>query len=116
MGRSKRTPFAAWETAKTDGIEERYIRLGNSQMSTGILRRLNGTAFKLYCYMKLESGGKRDFEFPRAKVKQILSNDGFYYALDELIEAGLIEIVENNANIRKPNIYRFSDKWRTLEK
>lgn len=115
MGRSKRTPFAAWETTKTDGIEERYIRFGNSQMSTGTLRRLGGAAFKLYAYMKLESGGKRDFEFPRVKVAQILTTGTFYRALDELIEAGLVEIVENNANIRKPNLYRFSDKWRTLE-
>ena len=32
MARQKKTPFPAWQTCKTDGIENRYIRLGNSQL------------------------------------------------------------------------------------
>lgn len=111
--RNKKTPFPPWQTCKADGIEARYIRLSNSQLSCRSMQKLPLSAFKLYVYMLLESGGHPTFEFPHAKASKILSNDGFRKALSALIEAGFVEIEQANANLRKPNIYRFSDRWKT---
>lgn len=112
MAKRKKTPFAPWETTKIDGIEKRYIRMGNSQMLHTITLNLNHATFRVYVYMKLESGGKSTFTFPRSKYKKFVSAGGFDRAVKELCEAGLIEVVERNANLRKPNVYRFSDAWK----
>ena len=111
MSRGKKTPFAVWETTKTDGIEERYIRNGNSFMLHEATLSLSHAAFRVYQYMKLESGGKMVFEFPYSKYKRIVSKDGFQSSLKELVEKGFIDIKERRANLRKPNIYSFSTRW-----
>lgn len=113
MARTKKTPFAPWESAKPNGIENRYIRLGNSLLCHPTVQGLNPLAFKILTYMKLESAGRVEFEFPHAKFIKIASKGGFQKAVKELVAAGLIEITEKNANLRIPNKYRFSDKWKT---
>ena len=80
------------------------------------MQELNPLPFKIYTFMLLESGGKLEFEFPRSKYKKIASNDGFQKALAELVRVGLIEIVSKNANLRKPNKYRFSIRWKDTVK
>ena len=95
-----------------DGIEERYIRIGNSQMLHPIVLNLTHSAYRVYSYMKLESGGKPVFIFPRSKWKSFISPDGFQKAKTELCKAGLIEVEQSNANLRKPNVYRFSTVWK----
>lgn len=116
MARSKKTPFQPWET-KTSGIEQRYIRLGNSQLLDQSIRGLGDKAFRLYAYMRLDSGGRREFEMPYARIRQLMpiSRPAIKAAVTELEQAGLIEVAENNANLRKPNLYRFSTVWRTGE-
>lgn len=113
MGRAKKTPFPPWETMKKTGIEERYIRMGNSQMLHPHVLKLTHAAYRVYTHMKLESGGKREYEFPKAKWRAFISPAGFQSAKKELCDVGLIEVVQCNANIRKPNIYRFSCDWKT---
>lgn len=115
MPRKKMTPFPPWQTCKDDGAEQRYIRLGNSQLMHPAIRNLSPTAFKIYTYMLLESGGKRAFTYPYSKYKGIISKQGFQLIKGELIEAGLIREVQNNANLRKPNIYEFTDEWKRYE-
>lgn len=113
MGRTKKTPFFTWETTKPDGIEKRYIRMGNSQMLHPRVLGLTPSAFRVYAYMKLESEGRVEFTFPKSKWRAFLSSGGFQSAKKELCEAGLIEVVEKNANLRKPNKYRFSTAWKS---
>ena len=110
--KNKKTPFSPWETTKINGAEERYIRMGNSQMLHPAVLSLNHTAYRVYTYMKLESGGKPVFEFPKSKWKSFISPSGFQKAKEELCKAGLIEVAQSNANLRKPNVYRFSAAWR----
>jgi len=114
MSRTKKTPFSIWETIKTDGIEKRYIRMGNSQMLHPSIFNLTHSAFRVYTYMKLESEGKMIFTFPHTKWKAFISKGGFQKAKKELCKAGLIEEIEKNANLRKPNVYRFSTKWKDV--
>lgn len=112
MARHKITPFQSWETTKADGVEKRYIRLGATLMASEKMRSLSPSAFKIYCYMKIESGGKRSFTFPHAKYCSYMSKPTFIKAKQELIDKGFIEVIQSNKNLRKANIYAFSDRWK----
>ena len=112
MARKKITPFNPWQTCKENGKEERYIRLGNSQLLHPSMIGLSDKAKVIYMYMLLESGGKKEFCFPRSKYKKICGNDAFQRAKDELINKGFIKEKQNNANLRKPNVYEFLADWK----
>ena len=112
MSRGRKTPFSEWQTIKTNGIEERYIRLGNSQMLHESMQKLSHAEFRMYVYMLLESGGKREFQMPRSKYKRFLSSHGAQSAISGLEKKGFIDIVEKNGNLRKANVYRFSTHWK----
>jgi|WetSurMetagenome_2_1015567.scaffolds.fasta_scaffold94276_2 hypothetical protein len=112
----KITPFAPWETTKPNGTEKRYIRMGNSQMLHPTTFGLSNSAFRVYSYMKLESGGCRSFIFPKCKWKAYISPGGFQNAKKELIIKGFIKEVECNANLRKANVYCFSEDWKDVNK
>lgn len=113
MARNKVTPFEQWETTKADGIEKRYIRLGATLLASEKMRSLSPSAFKIYCYMRIESGGNRSFKFPHAKYCSYMSKPTFIKARQELVDKGFIEIIQNNGNLRKANIYAFSDRWKS---
>jgi hypothetical protein len=115
MGRKSKTPFKPWETTKENGIEERFIRYGNSQLLHPVYKSLSSASKEIYQYMKLESGGCIDFEFPASKYLDLMSKHTFLKAKAELIKKGFIEVKQNNKNIRKPNIYRFSAEWKNLK-
>lgn len=112
MARSKKIPFSPWQSCKDNGIEERYIRLGNSQLLHPAMLSLSDRSRTIYIYMLLESGGNMQFTFPRSKIIKLMGIDTFMKARSELIEKGFIKEKQNNFNIRKPNIYEFSDAWK----
>lgn len=108
------TPFQPWETRNNDGKEKRYFRLGATLLASQAMLTLSPSAFKVLCYMKIESAGSRKFTYPHAKYRVFMSKPTFYKARDELIEHGFIDIVQNNKNLRKANVYMFSDRWKSL--
>lgn len=112
MAKRKPTPFAPWQSDKPDGIEKRYIRLGNSQLLHPAMMSLSDKAFRIYVQMLLEAGGSKEFEFPRAKYKKIAGNTVFQNAKQELVNKGFIKVKQCNKNLRKPNVYEFSGEWR----
>lgn len=112
MARQKKTPFAPWETTTSDGIEKRYTRFGNTLLYSPAFLRLSANAKQTYLYMKIESAGKREFTMPRQKQLRFTNKNSFIRAKEELERAGFIETVQNNANLRKPNVYRFSERWK----
>ncbi len=112
MARKKKTPFAPWETTASDGIEKRYTRLGSTLLYSPAFLRLSANAKQVYLYMKIESAGKREFIMPRQKQLRFTNKNSFIRAKDELEQAGFIETVQNNANLRKPNVYWFSERWK----
>lgn len=114
--KNRKTPFNEWETIYQNGEEKRYMRMGNSQMTHPAFLDLSHPAVNVYIHMKIESGGKRVFEFPYSKYKVFISKQGFQTAKDELVKSGFIQIAEKNANLRKPNKYRFSTSWKSFEK
>lgn len=110
MSRSKRTPFREWETAKNNGIEKRYIRLGATKYYR--MTDLSANAFKVFICMCMESAGQREFQFPYSKYKDFMSTHTFVRVKQELIDKGYIEEVQNNKNLRQANVYRFSSGWK----
>ena len=114
MARKNITKFEPWETKNSNGVEKRYIRLGVTQMASEVLRNLSPSAFKIYCFMKLESGGKRSFKFPSTKYISYMSKPTFFRVLKELEQKGLVDVIQHNKNLRKSNIYAFSERWKTL--
>ena len=114
MSRTKITPFAPWESRNNNGVEKRYFRLGATIMASEVMRSLSPSAFKVYCYMRIEAAGKKNFTFPHAKYKSYMSKPTFQKARDELVEHGFIDVVQNNKNLRKSNVYCFSERWKSL--
>lgn len=115
MAKVKKTPFPPWQTKKPDGIENRYIRLGNSLLCDNVFKSLGDKSKVIYIYMLLESSGKKEFTFPYSKFKNICSKPSFQDVKDELIKKGFISEKQNNKNLRKANIYEFSDIWKKYE-
>lgn len=111
MPRGKKTPFPPWQTCKPDGIEKRYIRIGNTQLLHPAMLGLSDKAQVIYFHMLMEAGGNKEFTFPRSKYHRIAGNTAFQNAKEELIRAGFIKVKQNNANLRKPNIYEFCSDW-----
>ena len=114
MSRHKITPFAPWESKAENGLEKRYFRMGATLMASEQMRSLSPSAFKIYCYMRIESAGKKQFKFPHSKYRSYMSKPTFKKAKEELIKKGFIDEIQNNKNLRKANIYAFSDRWKTL--
>ena len=114
MARTKKTPFAPWESKADGGIEKRYFRMGATLMASEAMRGLSPSAFKIYCYMKIESGGKKEFCFPHTKYQSYMSKPSFFKARDELVEKGFVDVVQNNKNLRRANIYAFIERWKTI--
>lgn len=115
MAKTKKTPFAPWQTCKADGVEQRYIRLGNSQLMHPAMLSLSDKAQVVYIHMLLESGGKKEFTFPRSKYNSIAGHTAFQNAKEELIQHGFIRVKQNNANLRKANVYEFIEEWKRYE-
>jgi len=105
-------PFPEWQTTTESGIEHNYLRIGSMLRHTAMLE-LNHLAFRIYIYMLYYCGGNYEFEFSYSKFKGFASKKGFQESLSELVAAGLITVAQRNKNLRKPNRYRFSTKWRS---
>lgn len=114
MGRVRKVPFQPWEGKTDNGIEKRYFRLGASIMASEAMLSLSSSAFRVYCHMRIESGGKRSFKFPYSKYKIFMARPTFVKARDELVEKGFIDVIQNNKNLRKANIYAFSERWKNI--
>lgn len=116
MPRTKKVPFESWETIKANGIEKRYIRLADTLLCSAAARGLSPSAFKILTYMKVEAAGKKDFQFPCRKYIDFMTKPTFQKVLKELEEAGFIDIVSRNKNLRIANEYTFSSRWKSYKK
>jgi len=105
-----------WLSARADGKEGRFLQTGNSFYLSKKVQNLSNGAFRLYLYMANESGGKREFKFPRATAaKYGVPETSAARQIDELISKGFIERVSSGRTTRTPNLYRFSLSWKGVE-
>lgn len=112
-------PF--WKTGRTGGKSANGVRLPHVELYTDLIQDpvfagLTGSAYKTYLGMMKEHGQRDDyvaFAFPRQVAKLYgVSEDSLLRAIKELTQKGFIRCVENNANLRKPNLYVFSNEWK----
>lgn len=111
MSNTRKKSFHEWESSKPGGDDGIFIRMSNSQLLHPAFNMISHSAVNVYMHMKLESKGHIEFEMPYSKYKKFISKQGFQDAKKELVNSGFIEIAQNNANLRKPNKYRFSSNW-----
>ena len=112
----KKIPLNFWETAG-DGLSDKsYCRLGQSLFTSRAFAELPAGAKLLYVEMVSAAAGKRDFTFSCGDYERRgLSKCAVRKNIPILEKAGFIEVTEKGWTQRKPNKYRFSQKWRMAE-
>ncbi len=109
---AKNCEILPWLSARADRSEGRFLQIGNSLLLSKAFQNLSAGAQMLYVNMAMESGGRRDFIFPRSAAKKYgVSPRSLLRYIDELAGAGFIEKA-SMANLRQPNEYRFSFIWK----
>lgn len=117
-------PPEKWEYK---GTNQKFARLHCTMLTDNGFLELKPRVRMLYVYMKLQykgdanknapNGDKAQFLFPwhlANKTYKLYTNQNtFREDIAELIRQGFIECVENKRNLRKPNVYKFSDKWKS---
>ena len=111
--KAARKEMRPWVSANQNCIEKCFAMMGQSLFLSPRFQKLSYSARSLYACLVLECRGYRDFKFPQAKMIQY----GFpprtaRRAIAELIKAGFIEKTLSGKNLRKPNHYSFSLRWR----
>lgn len=116
MGRKKiKTPFKDYErVTDRNGYEVDYIRILHLQLVC--MQELSLSAFRLYIYMKDYAKSNTEFTFPHRIYKNIMSNQTFKVARDELISMGYLKTFISHQNLRTENKYSFSSEWRERNK
>lgn len=112
MSRQKKKPLSPWTTAKPDGMEKRFIQIGDTLVYHPAWLALSAGAKVLYLYMCMESGGKNEFIIPQRVYGRFTDRRAFHRAKNELIGAEFIELVKSGANTRTENVYRFCFNWK----
>ena len=117
MSRGKKgDTIKPWLSAKPDCKEGRFVQVGNSFMLSKAVQSLSAGAFRTYLCMAIESGGRREFQFPLHVAKKYgISSSSLRRHVEELEENGFIQ-ASRNANLRKPNDYLFSLEWKLRER
>lgn len=110
---AKNCTVLPWLSAKADCSEGRFLQIGNSLLLSKHFQGLPAGAQILYLAMGLESGGRREFVFPLSAAKKYgFAPRSFRRYVEELVIAGFLDKT-SLANLRQPNEYRFSFKWKT---
>lgn len=92
---------------------DKHLRITNSMMESKAWVSLSTHSMILYIYMKKKYNFNNadDISFTYKEGKELMSKAVFTKSLDQLIECGLIDVVEQNWSSRKCNIYGFSARW-----
>lgn len=113
--KANKTPFKDYErVSNRGGYEVGYIRILSIQLEC--MNELSASAFRLYIMMKSYAKGDTEFNYPYRIHKNLFSKQTFIKARQELIDKGYIEPFASHKTMRTENVYRFSGKWRELNK
>ena len=119
---AKHCKILPWLSARTDNTEGRFIQVGNSLLlshrdndtgkETNNFIKLSSGAKLLYLAMALESGGRKQYEFPlKAAHKYGIPSTSLRRGVRELKEAGFIRY-QSGKTARLPNLYEFCLDWK----
>lgn len=102
-----------WLSANRDCREGRFIQVGNSLLLSDHFNTLSAGGRYIYLCMAMESGGKREFQFPQTSfTKYNIAPSCARRYIKELIRNGYI-VCSSGQCIRKPNNYIFSFEWKS---
>ncbi len=118
MARKKQQVFDTWQTSRGG----RFLSLYMDMLQSEAWQQLGAYEIQLYIYMlskqshRVEKGiiwnsNKDNISIPKKEYREMMSQDSFERAIDNLIDKGFIKLVENRYCVRKCNIYGFNDMW-----
>ena len=109
-------PLPFWCSAEPDCVEgSGFIQAGRSVFLSGVFQALSPATRYTYLCMVLEAKGQRSFIFPRHTARKYgIPPNCLIRQAKALVEAGFI-ISNSGKTTREPNIYEFSQRWRTEE-
>jgi hypothetical protein len=104
--------FLPWESALP---KCKFLRLADDMLASPAWHGLSVHAKALYLRFKQKYNGGNcsDISMTYSEISDELNERTFVKARSELIARGFIYIVESNRYTRAPNIYGFTDGWRT---
>lgn len=107
----KMTPLQPWRTRLPDG-KEPFVRVGFSFFECPEfleVKKKHPKAALMYFEMLKEAEDKPTFKFTQSQALESLGihKNSYTKFVKVLVDAGLIRVIENNANLRKPNVYGF---------
>lgn len=109
--------FRPWQkTNEYSSDRGHFITIHHTLIDTQLYWSMQSKSRDIYQIMLRKFNGHNDksFTFPYPVAKAVMSEPTFYSCIKELIENGFVEYVEHHKNTRQENIYKFSDKWRTI--
>lgn len=114
MGKRKIKPLFPWETASESREEKRYSRTSYTLLTHPAYIRLTNLEKHVYNCMRMAFAGKPEFTFPQACYEREygLSKTSVQKAVKGLQAAGFIQVTRR-WQVRQPNIYRFTNDWKT---
>ena len=110
--RRKKNNIPPWLSARLDNFEKRFIQVGNTLLFNRTFQSLKANTKHLYFCMAMESGGRRQFIFPQSAAKKYgITPSSLRRHVKELEEAGFLKVCSLQ-NLRQPNEYEFSLRWK----
>ena len=119
-------PFRPWESTHENWS---YFRIADDMVNSEAMKDLSDSAFRLYCGMKMEyrpdrprkgilvPTNEKNILYPVSKwQEQFTCHRDFNKRIKELVDHGFITIEERGKSTRTPNVYAFSDGWKTWTK
>lgn len=118
--RSNKANIKPWLTAQADADDRPYIQVGSTMFEAKIHGKYDNPFASLppgekwlYLCMCHEAGQNDTFKFPqKTMIRCGLDPRTCRRQIDHLVDAGYIEVVMSGKNLRKPNEYKFSRKWK----
>lgn len=110
MSKKKPTPIEPYH-AISEKVKS-HIRYNDTLDESPAYNDMSYVAQILYLKMWKSAGNKKVFQYPYSIYIKYFTKPTFIKAKKELIRHGFIKVVENNANLRKANVYEFIEDWK----
>lgn len=91
----------------------KYLRITNNMMESKAWNQLSCYAMVIYLHIKSKYNHNNadNISLTYSEAGKLMNKRTFTKAIDELINHGFIELLEQNWTARRPNIYGLSSMW-----
>ena len=111
---------ATWELAKrADGTWYRkgfsdVLQKAHDTSKSNTVRPIDCDTYVPELINRTELSNQEIAELASKYDVRNMTQDQYNAFLDELVEKGFVDVVQNNKNLRRANIYAFSERWKTI--